>query len=43
MAAGATRDWRELLRSATGEELSSRALRAYFAPLERWLETQGQR
>jgi len=43
MAAGATRDWRELLQSATGEPLSSRALRAYFAPLERWLETQEPR
>jgi len=37
LAAGATRDWRELLREATGEELSSEAMLAYFAPLQAWL------
>jgi peptidyl-dipeptidase A len=37
---GATVDWRELMRTATGEDLSSRALLEYFQPLREWLETQ---
>jgi peptidyl-dipeptidase A len=40
MAVGATRDWRELMLSATGERLSSSALLEYFAPLQKWLEQQ---
>jgi len=39
---GATRDWRELMREATGEALSSRAMLAYFAPLQAWLEEQNR-
>jgi peptidyl-dipeptidase A len=34
---GATRPWREVLREATGEDLSTRAMLAYFRPLEEWL------
>jgi peptidyl-dipeptidase A len=34
---GATRPWREVLREATGEDLSTRALLAYFQPLMDWL------
>ena len=37
---GATRDWRELMREATGEDLSSKAMLDYFAPLYEWLRTQ---
>ncbi|MBI4607294.1 MAG: M2 family metallopeptidase [Planctomycetes bacterium] len=37
---GATRPWREVLREATGEDLSTRALLAYFKPLEAWLEVE---
>ena len=37
---GATRDWRQLLREATGEDLSTRAMKAYFEPLQKWLEQQ---
>lgn len=37
---GATRDWRQLLREKTGEDLSSRALLEYFRPLEQYLEQQ---
>jgi peptidyl-dipeptidase A len=37
---GGTRDWRQLLREATGEDLSTRAMREYFAPLTAWLEKQ---
>lgn len=42
---GGTQDWRSLLKEATGEDLSTRAMREYFAPLEHWLEEQnrGQR
>ncbi len=39
---GATRDWRELLREATGEDLSTRAMKEYFAPLMSWLEEQNK-
>lgn len=37
---GGTRDWRTLLRESTGEDLSTRAMRDYFAPLMAWLEQQ---
>lgn len=37
---GATRDWAQVMREATGEELSSAALVEYFAPLQAWLEQQ---
>jgi peptidyl-dipeptidase A len=40
LEAGATRDWRTLLREATGEDLSTRALKEYFAPLMDWLERE---
>jgi peptidyl-dipeptidase A len=33
LALGATRDWREVMREATGEDIGPRALLAYFAPL----------
>jgi peptidyl-dipeptidase A len=35
---GQTEDWRKLLKDATGEELSTRALLEYFAPLKEYLE-----
>lgn len=37
---GGTRDWRTLLKETTGEDLSTRAMRDYFAPLMAWLEQQ---
>jgi peptidyl-dipeptidase A len=37
---GGTRDWRTLLKETTGEDLSTRAMKDYFAPLMAWLETQ---
>ncbi|HVR73378.1 MAG TPA: M2 family metallopeptidase [Planctomycetota bacterium] len=42
---GATRPWREVLREATGEDLSTRAMVERFRPLEEWLrkETTGRR
>jgi peptidyl-dipeptidase A len=42
LSAGATRDWRQLLRDTTGEELSTRAMKEYFAPLMAWLEEQNK-
>jgi peptidyl-dipeptidase A len=33
LALGATRDWRQVLREKTGEDLSSRAMLEYFRPL----------
>jgi peptidyl-dipeptidase A len=42
MEKGAGGDWRRLLRETTGEELSTRAMLAYYAPLMRWLEEQNK-
>ena len=40
LATGGTRDWRALLRETTGEDLGTRAMVEYFAPLQRWLEKE---
>lgn len=40
LSVGATRDWRKLLHETTGEDLSTRAMRDYFAPLQKWLEKE---
>lgn len=37
---GATRPWRDILKDATGEPLSTRAMMDYFAPLNGWLDEQ---
>jgi peptidyl-dipeptidase A len=42
MEKGATEDWRKVLRDATGEDLSTRAMMDYFKPLMAWLEQQNQ-
>ena len=42
MKAGATRDWRELIREATGEELSARAMLEYYEPLLAYLQEQNR-
>ncbi len=39
---GATRDWNQVMREATGEELSSEAMLEYFAPLQEWLGEQNE-
>jgi peptidyl-dipeptidase A len=39
---GATRDWREVIKEKTGEELSSRAMVAYFQPLMAYLQAQNK-
>jgi peptidyl-dipeptidase A len=42
MEKGATEDWRKVLRDATGEDLSTRAMVEYFKPLMGWLEKQNK-
>ena len=42
MAKGGTEDWRKVLREATGEDISTRAMAEYFAPLMGWLEEQNR-
>ena len=42
MRPGASRDWREVLRENTGEDLSARALLKYFEPLTAYLQTVNQ-
>jgi peptidyl-dipeptidase A len=37
LSLGATRPWRQVLREATGEDLSTRAMMEYFGPLQEWL------
>ncbi len=39
---GGTEDWRKVLKDATGEELSTRAMVDYFQPLMTWLEEQNK-
>ncbi len=40
MVQGDTQDWRKILKDATGEDLSTRAMVAYYAPLMQWLEKE---
>jgi peptidyl-dipeptidase A len=42
MEKGATEDWRKVLRDATGEDLSTRAMVEYFKPLQAWLQEQNK-
>jgi peptidyl-dipeptidase A len=42
MQQGATRDWRVVLKEATGEDLSTRAMVEYFQPLMTWLQKQNK-
>lgn len=39
---GATEDWRKVLKEATGEDLSTRAMAEYFQPLVHYLEKQNK-
>jgi peptidyl-dipeptidase A len=38
LSLGATRDWRQVLRDFTGEDLSARAMLDYYAPLMDYLK-----
>ncbi|HEY6226948.1 MAG TPA: M2 family metallopeptidase [Verrucomicrobiae bacterium] len=42
MKKGGTEDWRKVLRDATGEDLSTRAMVEYFKPLMAWLQEQNK-
>ncbi|MFL6583699.1 MAG: M2 family metallopeptidase [Chthoniobacterales bacterium] len=42
MRKGSTEDWRKVLKEATGEDLSTRAMLDYFKPLQAWLEEQNK-
>lgn len=42
MEKGQTEDWRKVLKEATGEELSTRAMIEYYAPLLEWLKDQNK-
>ena len=42
MRPGGTRDWREVLRSATGSELSAEPMLEYYRPLLEYLEEQNR-
>ncbi len=42
MEKGGTEDWRKVLREATGENLSTRAMVDYYKPLLGWLEEQNR-
>jgi peptidyl-dipeptidase A len=39
---GSTEDWRRVLKDATGEDISTRAMAEYFKPLQAWLEEQNK-
>jgi peptidyl-dipeptidase A len=42
MEKGKTEDWRKVIKEATGEELSTRAMVEYYAPLMKWLQEQNK-
>jgi peptidyl-dipeptidase A len=42
MEKGQTEDWRKILKEATGEDLSTRAMLEYYAPLMKWLQEQNK-
>jgi peptidyl-dipeptidase A len=42
LSPGATRDWRELLKETTGEDLSAKAMLTYFEPLMAYLKEVNQ-
>ena len=42
MKKGETEDWRKVLKEATGEDISTRAMADYFKPLQSWLEEQNK-
>jgi peptidyl-dipeptidase A len=40
MRPGASKDWRQVLKESTGDELSAKAMMEYFQPLMSWLHEQ---
>jgi len=39
---GASKDWRQVLKESTGEELNAKAMLEYFQPLVSWLKEQNK-
>jgi peptidyl-dipeptidase A len=37
---GQSRDWRQVLKESTGDELNAKAMMEYFHPLMTWLQQQ---
>lgn len=42
MSAGATKDWRDVMKEATGEDMNAKAMVRYFDPLMSWLKEQNK-
>jgi len=42
MYPGASRDWRDVLKEATGEEMNAKAMLRYFEPLMAWLKEENK-
>ncbi len=42
MTTGSTKDWRDVLKDATGEEMNAKAIVRYFDPLLSWLKEQNK-
>ena len=42
MYPGASRNWRDVLKEATGEEMNAKAMLRYFGPLMTWLKEQNK-
>lgn len=42
MYPGASKDWREVLKESTGDELNAKAMLEYFQPLVDWLKEQNK-
>jgi peptidyl-dipeptidase A len=42
MLPGATKNWRDVLKEATGEEMNATAMLRYFEPLMQWLKEQNK-
>lgn len=40
LESGSSKDWREVLKSSTGDELNGKAMLDYFGPLVSWLQQQ---
>ncbi|TAK59719.1 MAG: peptidase [Bacteroidetes bacterium] len=40
---GATKDWRQVIKEKTGEDISSKAMLEYFAPLEKFLKKENRK
>jgi peptidyl-dipeptidase A len=40
MYPGASKDWRQVLKESTGDELNASSMLEYFQPLVNWLKEQ---